>query len=299
VTKVASAKELAKIITAKPRKPSKGFWREISRRARTLKAGPAGPEEKNRLWSIQTFADATIFYLDAYRCMAQGKFYDGWCRLEDAEIGFGLLVENPFVEELVCLIQSRGELVALWQSLFPYRHFASPGMLYKKWECSICGKQSTPVEPCGHIRGRVYAGQLCSRIIREAVPNHVAIVTDPVQKYSVLELDYDFSVVRYVLDHLTGPFHRWDGKWTHKRHPHAKFADRPPEGPCPCDSKLRYSECCLLEDGVRLPHFQMVVDGGATRAGSLDEQLVLRSPSDEIARDDDRKLWVNLLKAGL
>lgn len=297
--KLASAKELAKTIATNNRKPLKSFWREISRTARSLKAGPAEPEEKNRLWSIQTFADATVFYLDAYRLMARGKFYDGWCTLEHAEQAFARLVENPFIEELGPLIQSRAELVALWQSLFPYRHFASPSMRYKKWACSICGIQSTPVEPCGHVPHRVYAGQLCYRIIHEAEPTHVAIVTDPVQKYSVLQLDYDYSVVRYVLDHLTGPFHRWDGKWTHKRHPHAKFADRPHEGPCPCNSKLRYSECCLLEDGVRLPHFQMVVDSGATRAGPSDEQLILRSPSDQIARDGDRTFRVNLLKAGL
>lgn len=276
----SSAKVLAETITAKSRKPLKGFWRDISRTARSLKARPLDPEEKNRLWSIQTFADSTEFYLDAYRRMARGEYYDGWCTLEHAELGFARLAANPFIEELERLVQSRAELVALWQSLFPYRHFASPGMRYKKWECSICGKQSTPVEPCGNVIQRVYAGQLCYRIIREAEPTHVAIVTDPVQKYSVLQLDYDYSIVRYVLDHLTGPFHRWDGAWTHKRHPHARFNDRPQNGPCPCDSKLRYSECCLLEDGVRLPHFQMVVTPGATRAGSLDERLVLYPPNE-------------------
>jgi hypothetical protein len=151
VGKLASAKELAKTIATNNRKPLKSFWREISRTARSLKAGPAEPEEKNRLWSIQTFADATVFYLDAYRLMARGKFYDGWCTLEHAEQAFARLVENPFIEELGPLIQSRAELVALWQSLFPYRHFASPSMRYKKWACSICGIQSTPVEPCGHV----------------------------------------------------------------------------------------------------------------------------------------------------
>jgi hypothetical protein len=231
-------------------------------------------------------------YLDAYRCMAREKYYDGWCNLEQAELGFARLIENPFIEELSGLVQDRAELVALWQSLFPYRHFASPGMRYKEWACSICGKQSTPVEPCGHVIHRVYAGQLCYRIIQKAEPTHVAIVTDPVQKFSVLQLEYDYSVVRYVLDHLTGPFHRWDGEWAHKRHPHARFDD----GPCPCDSKLRYSECCLLEDGVRLPHFQMVVKRGATRAGSLDEQIVLHPPSERGKRDGDGTYRVNLLK---
>jgi hypothetical protein len=298
VVKLADAKDLAKVVEAKNRKPLKSFWREINRTARSLKAGPAEPEGKNRLWSIQTFADGTTIYLDAYRLMSRGKFYDGWCALEHAEQAFARLVENPFIEELAPLIQERAELIALWQSLFPYKHFVSPAMHYKKWACSICGKQSTPVEPCGHVPHRVYAGQLCYRVIYEAEPTHIALVTDPVQKYSVLHLDYDYSVVQYVLDHLTNAFQRWDGEWIHKRHPHAKFADRPHDGPCPCDSKLRYSECCSLEDGVRLPHFQMTVYGG-TRAGSLDDQLILRSPSEQTERGSDRTFRANLLKAGL
>lgn len=296
MAELTCAKDLAEKIAANSRKPLKNFWRELSRVARSLKAGLAASEEKNRLWSIQTFADATVSYLDAYHLMARGKFYDGWCNLEHAELGFSRLIENPFIAELAPLIRDRAQLVALWQSLFPYRHFVSPGMRYKKWKCSICGKQSTPVEPCGHVLKRVYDGQLCCRIVYEAEPLEVSIVTDPVQKYSVLQLDYDYSVVRYVLDHLTNPFHRWDGKWTHKRHAHANFVGHPQDGPCPCNSDLRYYECCLLQDGVRLPHFQMVVSGGTSRAGPLDDKLVLRSPSNETVLGGDRTVRATLIK---
>lgn len=268
-----SAIALAKEVMAHSQKPLKGFWRAISQNARVLKAVAPNSEEKNRLWAVQTCADATALYLDAYRQMARGKFMDGWCTLEQAELGFARLAENVFIEDLTPLIERRAELIALWQSVFPYRYFASPGMRCKKWACSICGRQSTPVDPCGHVPSKVYAGQLCFRIIQEFEPLEISIVTDPVQKYSVLQLDYDYSVVQYVIDHLSGPFHQWTGEWTYKHHPHSKFADRPHGGPCPCDSKLRYQECCLLTEGVRLPHFQMTVTGG-TRAGTLEERLV-------------------------
>lgn len=291
-----SAIALAKEVAAHSRKASKGFWRDISKTASALKTAATDPEEKNRLWAVQTFADATAIYLDAYRQMARGKFTDGWCTLEQAEHGFARLAENIFIEDLIPLIDRRTELIALWQSLFPYRHFISPGMRYKKWGCSICGQQSTPVDPCGHIRNRVYAGQLCVRIIQEAEPLEVSIVTDPVQKYSVLQLDYDYSVVQYVLDHLSGPFHQWTGEWTHKRHPHSKFTDRPHDGPCPCGSKLRYQECCLLTQGVRLPHFQMAMASGA-RVGPLEERLVTHPP-DERPSYGPRTFRANLLKAG-
>lgn len=292
----SSTRKLIETVTTKNRKPLKSFWRTISRRSRALKLGSTTSEEKNALWSIQAFADGTEFYLSAYRLMAQEKYYDGWCVLEQAELAFARLVNNSFVKELEPLTQGRVDLVALWQSLFPYRYFASPGMRYIKWSCSICGKQSSPVEPCGHVVLRVYDGELCFRIIHEADPTHIAIVTNPVQKYSVFQLDYDYSVVRYVIGRLTGPFHPWDGKWTYKRHPHVKFSDRPKNGACPCESKLRYSECCLLEAGVRLPHFQMTVGRGATRAGSSNELLVLRPPRVPAINPTEQTYQVNLLK---
>ena len=37
-------------------------------------------------------------------------------------------------------------------------------------------------------------------------------LTHTTQKYSVLQLDYNYSVVQYVLDHLSEPFHQWTGE---------------------------------------------------------------------------------------
>jgi hypothetical protein len=48
---------------------------------------------------------------------------------------------------------------------------------------------------------------------------------------------------------------------------------------------------------VRLPHFQMTVNGG-TRTGPLNEQLILRSPKDQTAQGVDRTFRATILKAG-
>ncbi|HVJ52429.1 MAG TPA: SEC-C domain-containing protein [Aliidongia sp.] len=295
--KYRTAIALASKVEAYRYKPSKRFWRAVGKTAEAMKTTTANTDEKNRLWFVQTFAQATTIYLDAYQQMSGGKFMDGWCTLEQAELSFGRLLDNVFIESLVPLIGQRAELVALWQSLFPYKHFVSPGMRFKKWACSICGKQSTPIDPCGHIRNRVYDGQLCYRIIQEFEPLEVSIVTDPVQKYSVLQLDYDYPVVQYVLDHLSGPFQPWRGEWTHKRHPHSKFADRSHDQPCPCRSGLRYRECCLPTDGVRLPHFQMTVTDGPC-IGPLGDLLVTYPPDKRQTAEYPRTCRVNLLRAG-
>ncbi len=270
-------------------RPFSTFWQGVAQQARDSKVVAADAQEKNRLWFVAAFAEATELYLNAYLQMSRGEFYSGWCTLEQAEHAFARLEVNPFIPTLSACVGRRADLVALWQSTFPYRHFLSPAMIYKRWECSICGKQSTPVDPCGHIPKRVYDGELCYRRILEAQPREISIVTDPVQKYSVLQLDYNYDVVRYVFNLLQGPFHRWSGEWVHKRQPHANFSSCPPGDACPCGSKLRYAECCLPTEGVRMPHFQVELTW-CPDVPTMDEKVILRSgnrgPTDQNLRPD-------------
>lgn len=137
-------------------------------------------------------------------------------------------------------------------------------MRLRDWACSICGKKSTPISPCGHKPGIVYAGELCIRVIKSFEALEVSIVTNPVQKYSVLfpeGLTFDYSLVEFALSKLQGPFQEWDGNWTTKRHSHEQFLGVAPTDPCPCSSHLHYAECCLPTEGVLLPHFAMTLEG--------------------------------------
>ena len=292
-----STSALTRIVLAQPHKPGQVHWRELARAATAHKAVSTDPAEKNRLWFLHNFAGATLAYLDAYRQLGRGEHLDAWCTLENAEIGFAHLARNAFIPTLGPFVEERAALIDKWQDLFPYKYFISPAMRYKRWACSICGKQSSPVEPCGHRQGQVYDGELCLRIIHEAEPLHVAFVTDPVQKYSVIQQDYDYHVVDFVLGHLSGPFHPWTGYWTHKRIGHDYFADRPLEGPCPCISGLRYAECCRPSGGVNLPRYEMAATGGP-RKGAVSDALHLHSgkPKPEPLRDGPREYQVRLLK---
>src|SRR4051812_6647847 len=73
-----------------------------------------------------------------------------------------------------------------WQSLFPYKVFLSPEMVFRA-ECSICGCTIQPRRPCGHIVGEIYKGEPCLRVIKSIDQVlGIALVTNPVQKYSVV-----------------------------------------------------------------------------------------------------------------
>lgn len=239
------------------------FWRKLASDARAAKRTVQGPA-RNPFWSVQAYADGMATYVSAFVHLKRGRYYNGWCALEQVELALERVLRNAAPEPVLTLAAERAQMITLWQSLFPYRVFASPGFLNQDWACSICGKRSTPIDPCGHMPGKVYDGELCSVSITKAKILEVSLVLHPVQKYSVLTPDdreHDFSLVAYVVDRLNDPFHAWTGEWTHRRHPHAGFVEHPLGGPCPCNSSLRYRECCWGESGVRVKHFAAQIAG--------------------------------------
>jgi hypothetical protein len=64
--------------------------------------------------------------------------------------------------------------------LFPSQLFASVGFVVKEATCSICG---SVYGTCDHIKGRVYMGEVCSRIISKAQLKEVSLVADPANKH--------------------------------------------------------------------------------------------------------------------
>jgi len=263
-------------IVADPDAAARATWQAWAERAVAAKQATDDVDHRNRLWSAETFVRAMATYVDAFGMMKAGDHFGAWKALEQAEIALKGSARNPFLPALVPLIQTRAEMIALWQTLFPYRFFLSPGMIKKNWACSICGKKSTPIAPCGHTPGRVYAGESAVRIISEAELLEISIVTEPVQKYSVAFVEgkeFDYGIVEFVLDQLAAPFDPWDGAWGFERHAHDLFPGLDLEEPCPCGSALRYGECCRQESGVKLRHFHLFsddpdVDEASRRAGT-------------------------------
>ena len=103
-----------------------------------------------------------------------------------------------------------------------------------------------------------------ARIVSKAKILGMAFVKNPVQKYSVpffsdskgesTKDQYNYAIVKYLIQRLTSPFHEWDIEWTKRRHPHSRFADIGQNEPCPCESGKKYKDCCLPKEAVLRPH---------------------------------------------
>lgn len=224
-------------------------------------------QEANRFWCVQTIIDVQRYFVEAFAKIKNGAFYDAWCEFERCEIALGNLSTHFNAEEsdshrlqyIRCMLER-------WQSLYPYKLFASPEFIKKKIVCSVCKRRVTPRASCGHKKGNLYNGEMCFHIVEEMDLISISLVEQPVQRYSVLFLGnedgtqrdhYDYGNVKYVADGLASPFHEWAPEWTIRLVTAAEVAHLSTDHPCPCVSGKRFGECCIDKREFEVPHLQI------------------------------------------
>ncbi len=244
------------------------FWRSSREEAnRLIQAARRNSltDTANRAWFLASFSDAKRKFLTAYKAALRGEFYESWRILEGVEIELKGLATNAFFDLDTFGIPNFRILVENWQNLYPYRVFFSPEFKILREECSICGTELSPWSGCGHRIGRVYGGEFCHGIVREATVPSISLVLHPVQKYSVAfpsgSDPFDYTAVAHVAKSLPTPFTEFSAHRGDARHPHAKFANVAPSDLCPCTSGRSYKACCLNETGVLQPHLYITVAG--------------------------------------
>lgn len=220
----------------------------------------------NKAWFLSTLCTSRLDMIRSWEMMHAEKFQDAWIELEKVELVCRWLTINAFYPLEQFAVPDLARMVTNWQGLFPYKLFISPEFLISREECSICGLSMGPWSSCPHTTGRVYNGEFCSRIVKEARFGHIALVSDPVQKYSVViprtedGLDpMDYRQVQWVRDRCDGPFCKWSARRGQMMHPHSSFTYDPSDL-CPCGSEKSYETCCLSHDGVLMPHLDVVFE---------------------------------------
>jgi hypothetical protein len=240
------------------------FWLEQVKKQAVKK----GEHDKAKLlWCYEQILRIQENYRSSFRQMREGAYYQAWCTLERIEIELLALERHYDIQDDTFKIHFINKHTRQFQLLYPYRVFSSPEMVKVRMVCSICNRPIRIRNPCGHLVGEIYRGEMCGRIITEVNFIGLSLVTNPSQRYSVLftykegsdeEIDnYDYSAVEYVVSGLRYPFVEWNMFWTKTRHPHSRFKDVNPESNCPCGSKKSYRSCCLRKPGVLRPHLQI------------------------------------------
>ena len=216
-------------------------------------------------WCFEQIAKGQDRYLAAFDDARCRRFYACWQKLEHVEI---LLVhlERHYVDNTNAFgVRTIRETTEKLQSLFPYRVFLSPGLEILEAICSICGQIIRLRGSCGHKRLELYDGELCGRTITKARANHIAIVENPAQKYSVAFAQdgksYNYASVDYLIKGLGTPWSKW--KYDIEKRIRAstkldlsKYRDTRRNETCPCGSKRKFKKCCLDKLTEEYDHYQ-------------------------------------------
>jgi len=224
-------------------------------------------DSAKEIWCLEQILEVQDTYLDAYKALKSGEYYNGWRSLERTDIEYTFLFRHFKEHDNKYWIEFINKHTTQYQSLFPYKAFVSPEYLKKEVKCSICDQVINIRNHCGHRVGEIYNGEMCTRLITKVKLLGGSIVTSPLQKYSVCfptdpktgqRVDhYNYSYVKFVIDRLQSPFDNWDIHWTKKRHPHSRYSHIGRNDKCPCESGRKYKDCCLPKSGVLRPHCQI------------------------------------------
>jgi hypothetical protein len=113
-------------------------------------------DEAKQIWIYQTIIEIHKLYLNAFNLLRNKKYYEGWCQLERIEITISSLKKHFQYDKKEYSLWHIEKTVRNLQVIFPYRLFASSEILKKKKKCSICGKEISIRNSCGHIVGEIY-----------------------------------------------------------------------------------------------------------------------------------------------
>lgn len=148
--------------------------------------------ESNLIYTIENSLRGLQYELEMLVFIKQDKMAEAWDKLVNAQVTFGNVVRNyPFDTDSLNGYQER--LRNYEKLLFPELHFQSVGGLIKNSKCSIC---ESNYDKCDHIKGRLYMGEMCYRIITEMELEEVSFVENPANKHCrVLTIEIDGKAI--------------------------------------------------------------------------------------------------------
>jgi len=131
----------------------------------------------NELLALELMLEAQAQELEMWLALKDSRAADAWENLISAQDAARSAVRAHRLGEM--LERSQERLHVMEKILFPPQLFFSIGAIVRESTCSIC---DSPYGECDHIKGRAYAGKICSRIISKAEVREVSIVDDPANK---------------------------------------------------------------------------------------------------------------------
>jgi hypothetical protein len=148
--------------------------------------------EANLIFTFENSFKVLQYELEMLVFIKQDKMAEAWDKLVDAQVVFENVVRTyPF--EANSLKGYLERLNNYEKLLFPKLHFQSAGGIIKESKCSICDND---YDKCDHLKGKLYMGEMCCRIITEMELEEVSYVENPANKHCrVLTIEMNEKII--------------------------------------------------------------------------------------------------------
>lgn len=196
---------------------------DFDKQIQALKLGfvkKCNQEQAKLLWVYQTIIEIHKLYVNAFNLIKSKSYYQAWCKLERIEITLHILKKHFTYDKKQFFLWYIEKSVKNLQVLYPYKLFASTEILTKKKKCSICNKEISIRNSCGHIVGEIYNGEMCYHIVTGSELLGISVVENPENKYCVLFLkdkesgeqidQYNYDAIDYLFEQISTPYELWD-----------------------------------------------------------------------------------------
>ena len=232
-------------------------------------------DDAKLLWIYQTVIEIHKLYRNAFKLLKDKSYYKAWCQLERIEITINSLKKHFIYDKNEYGLWNIEKAVKNLQVLYPYRLFASSEILKKKKKCSVCDKEISIRNSCGHIVGEIYNGEMCHRIIIESEIIGVSIVENPGNKFSVMFLkdektdeqidQYNYDVIDYLFDRINSPYEIWDLEVSQVELKKEDYVNIGRNDLCSCNSGKKFKKCCMTKIGQKYPHYEFILNNPSNK----------------------------------
>lgn len=135
--------------------------------------------DANLVFCLLTLASVIQLELKMLVTLKEDKMAEAWDILIVSQNSLATVIRNyPFEHDHLDNYLDR--LNNYEKTLFPKLMFHSYGGIVEESHCSIC-KQDYGI--CDHMKGKLYTGQLCCRIITKVSMEEISVVENPASKH--------------------------------------------------------------------------------------------------------------------
>lgn len=236
---------------------------------KSARVGINDQQGAKQIWIYENIIDIHKLYVNSFHLLKSKKYYEAWCQLERIEITLGFLKKHFQFDKNQYKLWHLEKCVKNLQVIYPYKLFLSSEILKKKETCSVCNKETSVRNPCGHIVGEIYNGEMCYRTVTKADLLGVSIVDNPGNKYSVAFLkdertdetndQYNYHTIDYLFELIESPYEPWDLEVSQREVKKEDYGNAERNDLCPCNSGKKFKKCCMSKIGEKYPHYEFIL----------------------------------------